>query len=310
MMMLQGDRRKWRLFLQISALISSYFAYQLWRKYELSLNYAIGSRVTSTRHTIGHNQTRAKRQPEKSVPRTRNSLMTNQALLSPEEHAAFLNAAEKIKQTALRQLQNNPTRPHIIHFIANLQRGVDSVTQAALDQGSQFDCKAGCNHCCQVRVEALEPEIFLIARELRQWPDQKLGEVMVRLQNHAAAVKVMPAGQHRSACPFLDQNLCSIYAVRPAVCRKAHSFDVTKCATPGADIPQNLDLVVKAEALMKGTAEAYRSIELPASAHELGQAVLLAMTDDAAESRWADGAAIFDTNVDTISNVPVPDKSV
>jgi Fe-S-cluster containining protein len=235
--------------------------------------------------------------------------MTNQALLSPEEHAAFLNAAEKIKQTALRQLASNPTRPHIIHFIANLQRGVDSVTQAAIDGGSQFACKAGCTHCCHVRVEALEPEVFLIARELRQWPDQKLGEVIVRLQNHVAIVKSMPVEQHRIACPFLQQNLCSIYAVRPSVCRKAHSFDVTKCATPGADIPQNLDLVLKAEALMKGTTEAYRSIELRASAHELGQAVLLALTDDAAESRWADGAAIFDTAFDTINNVPAPDTS-
>ncbi len=239
--------------------------------------------------------------------------MTNQALLSPEEHVAFLNAAEKIRHTAQRQLADNPTRPHIIHFIANLQRGVDSVTQAAVDRGAQFDCKAGCTHCCQVRVEALEPEVFLIARELRQWPDQKLGEVMVRLQNHAAIVKSMPAEQHQSPCPFLEQNLCSIYAVRPAVCRKAHSFDVTKCAAPGADIPQNLDLVLKAEALMKGTAEAYRGIDLPAAAHELGQAVLLALTDDAAESRWADGAAVFDTNFGTdfkpINNVPAPDTS-
>ena len=49
------------------------------------------------------------------------------------------------------------------------------------------------------------------------------------------------------------------------------------CAEQSPTIPQNLRLLVDAEALMAGTALAYRDQPLPASAHELNAAVLAAL---------------------------------
>ena len=72
---------------------------------------------------------------------------------------------------------------------------------------------------------------------------------------------------------------CSIYPVRPAACRKAHSLSAPHCAEQSPTIPQNLRLLVDAEALMAGTALAYRDQPLPASAHELNAAVLAALND-------------------------------
>ena len=88
-------------------------------------------------------------------------------MLSPEEQAEFFDAAEKVQQTVLHHLNTNRSRTYAITFISNLQRGVDNVVQAAIDKGQKFDCKAGCSYCCSVRVEALEPEIFQIASELK-----------------------------------------------------------------------------------------------------------------------------------------------
>ena len=213
-------------------------------------------------------------------------------MLNPEEHAEFLSAVEKVRQATLHHLESNRTRPFIISFISNLQRGVDSVVRAAIHE-EQLDCKARCSYCCHVRVEALEPEIFQIAKELKKLLPEKLDELTGRLRSHAATINGVSVFDHRIPCPFLEDELCSIYPIRPAVCRKAHSFDVEKCKSPGSEIPQSLEVALKSEALMKGTADAYHRINLPASGHELGQAVFLALTDKTTESRWGAGEEVF-----------------
>lgn len=214
-------------------------------------------------------------------------------MLSPEEQAGAAQATEKVRQAALKALEANPGGSFAIHFVSNLQRGMDQVLQSAVAQGLKIDCKTGCSHCCSVRVEALDPEVFRIAQALRQRPPEAREAVVARLREHAATVRGMPVAGHRVKCPFLEQDLCSIYEVRPAVCRKVHSFDVEKCRTPGAEIPQSLDVLLKSEVLVKGTADAYARRRLQASGRELGLAVLLALTDPTAEARWAGGEAVF-----------------
>lgn len=214
-------------------------------------------------------------------------------MLSREEQAEFLSAIERVRQAALRLLNANRSMPFALALISKLQLGVDQVVDAAIDQGQKLDCKAGCSHCCSVRVEAIEPEIFRIADELKKFSPEKLAALTARLQQHAARAKGVSVWDHHIQCPFLTQDLCSIYPFRPAVCRMAHSFDVEKCRVSGSEIPQSLNIVLKAEALMKGTADAYCQADLSASGHELGQAVLLALTDETAESRWYHGELVF-----------------
>ncbi|WP_165922996.1 YkgJ family cysteine cluster protein [Sulfurirhabdus autotrophica] len=214
-------------------------------------------------------------------------------MLSPEEQSEFLSAIEKVQHAALNQLCANQSIPFAITFISKLQLSVDQVVHTSIDRQS-IDCRAGCSHCCNVRVEALEPEIFLIAQELRKNPPDKLREVIVTLRQHVEIVKDVSIQNYHFQCPFLKDHLCSIYPVRPAICIKVHSFDVEKCKTPGAEIPQNLNIVLKSDALIKGTANAYQQIKLSASGHELGQAVLLALTDESSETKWYNGEPIFD----------------
>jgi len=214
-------------------------------------------------------------------------------MLSAEERAEVLRVAEKVQQTALHHLSSNRSRSFAITFISNLQRGVDHIVQAAIDQGLEFDCRAGCSYCCNVRVEALAPEIFQISMELKKHSLEYVEELIERLRKHSAATKGVSVLNHRIPCPFLKENLCSIYHVRPTVCRKAHSFDVEKCERPGSEIPESFDVLLKSEALMKGTSDAYRQRKLSASGYELGQAVLLALTDETAELRWFRGEDVF-----------------
>ncbi|MFM9913120.1 MAG: YkgJ family cysteine cluster protein [Methylophilaceae bacterium] len=214
-------------------------------------------------------------------------------VLSAEEHVSLLAATERVTQTTLDHLNANPNKTFAVTFVANLQRGVDSITQTAITQGEQFDCKAGCSHCCHVRVEALEPEVFQIVHALQDLAPDSLEDIISRLQRHENKTKHHSIADYRSPCPFLQQNLCSIYPVRPAACRKVHSYDVEQCEDAGANIPQSLEVILKSEALMKGTANAYQQAKLAASGHDLGRAVLLALTDEAAESRWYKGESVF-----------------
>jgi hypothetical protein len=166
--------------------------------------------------------------------------------------------------------------------------------QQANDQPIKIECQIGCAFCCSLRVEATEPEVFLITRELKKWTSTQLTTILEKLHKHAEATNA-EAHPHRTNCAFLENNLCSIYEVRPAACRKAHSLSAACCSNFSSEIPQNLAVALGTEALMKGTSEAYQLIKLCASAHELCHAVLLAMSDESAEARWYNGEAVFAT---------------
>jgi Fe-S-cluster containining protein len=214
--------------------------------------------------------------------------------ITPEETTAFLLSADKVREAVVRYLSDKRSSPLAITFVRNLQSGIDQVVSAAINQGVELACKVGCNHCCSARVEAIEPEVFRIAREIASRPAEEINPLMERLRAYVALPSDVAPWPRRAPCPFLIDELCSIYAVRPGVCRKAHSLDVAKCVSHAAEIPQNLNIVLGAEALMKGTADAYQEIGLHATGHDLGQAILIALIDPTAESRWLSGEAVFD----------------
>lgn len=207
-------------------------------------------------------------------------------MLSADEQYAFEESIARVRGLAARALQPAHSADGAIAFTAQLHRSLDTVAAQATAAGPVPDCKAGCAHCCHVRVEATEPEVFRIAQHLAAQPTDSRDGVTARLRQHIANAQNAAA---RQPCSFLVDDRCSIYSVRPAACRKAHSLSVQHCATQAPEIPQNLRLLLDAEALMAGTALAYRDVQLPASAHELNAAVLAALTDASVQERWYQG---------------------
>jgi uncharacterized protein len=206
-------------------------------------------------------------------------------MLTNEEQAAFRESIAGVRSLAAERLRCTGDVGHAVGFVANLHRSLDSVASRAAELGPVPDCKIGCSYCCHVRVEATDPEVFWIARKIRQQPASEVTELIEKLRRRVAEHHADSLDRRRS-CTFLVDNRCTIYEVRPAACRKAHSLSVKQCQAFAPEIPQNLTLLVEAEALMIGTAEAYREVDLPASAHELNSAVLLALGDESAEARW------------------------
>ncbi|MDD2177556.1 YkgJ family cysteine cluster protein [Acidovorax sp. D2M1] len=239
--------------------------------------------------------------------------------LTEAEQAAFLQSIARVRSAAVRALRaaqanakqgvaandtgaitaakaTEAAAQAAVHFVAQLHQGLDTVAEQARATGPQPACQAGCAHCCYLRVEATEPEVLRIAQHLRTLPAADQANALQRLQQHVATAIAAAPSPTRQPCSFLASDRCAIYSVRPAACRKAHSLSATHCAEQSPTIPQNLRLLVDAEALMAGTALAYRDQPLPAGAHELNAAVLAALDNTQVDQpsallRWYHGDA-------------------
>jgi Fe-S-cluster containining protein len=206
-------------------------------------------------------------------------------MLTTEEESAFRESISRVRRAAAASLGRAHDAGQAIAFVAHLHRSLDDAVARAGALGPLPECRIGCSYCCSARVEATEPEIFLIARSVRKLPASQVSRIVEKLRHHTDKQRASD-GQARQSCAFLEEGQCSIYDVRPGVCRKAHSLSAKLCADNSPEIPQNLKLLLDAEALMAGTSEAYREVKLPVSAHELNAAVLAALTDVSSEARW------------------------
>jgi hypothetical protein len=161
-------------------------------------------------------------------------------------------------------------------------------------------CTRGCFHCCHGRVEATAPEVFLLARFLRERPD---GERDARLARTADSLEGMDRdARHRAQvpCALLSRDgACSVYEARPHACRRAHSTDAAICAAvqrdPALDvrIPSAPVLKWNASSLVLGWLEGCAHAGRPPHHYELHAALRRALDDEDAEGRYLAGRDPF-----------------
>lgn len=224
--------------------------------------------------------------------------------VTAQEASAFSESIDRVCQAVARSLSHPPAHesddtdrsrnrvPHPIAFVANLHRSVDQVVATAARAGPAPVCQPGCAHCCRLRVEATTPEVFHLARHVQHWPANDLAALLERLRHTVAARQEGGPNAHTD-CALLVNQRCSAYGARPAACRKAHSLSVVQCETLAPQVPQNLALLLDAEALMVGTAAGYENAQLHAQAHELNAALLLALTHPRLEQAWLAGERVL-----------------
>lgn len=117
-------------------------------------------------------------------------------------------------------------------FVATMSAYTDLAEQLAGHK--PVACRAGCSHCCVLNVSVLLPEAVAIAGWLSMHCSGAGCDAQLkRLQSHALRVRWMEDSEriHRQTlCPFVDaQGSCSIYPVRPLVCRAVTSLDKAAC---------------------------------------------------------------------------------
>jgi Putative zinc- or iron-chelating domain len=174
--------------------------------------------------------------------------------------------------------------------LASTITGIGDAAMAKYRHPQAFACKKGCAWCCFQLVTVSAPEVFAIARHVRQRPD-----LAAALPEKAARRRHDPEkpSDMRSPCVFLDRGTCGIHELRPLTCRYYASFDVAACLRrindadadvpyPGAHVPLRS---WQAAILFAALAEA----GLPLQDYELGDAVALVLADPGIEARWYAG---------------------
>lgn len=221
--------------------------------------------------------------------------------LSPQEQAEIASLVSSQEKQFHRKLASNKNKQFAIYAITSLHEQIDALALRIKSKPTvHFDCKAGCSHCCTLRIEVVAPELFLLARHLKKLPADDLAALIEKLKAHALKARGVLMQDFFLQCPLLEDGKCSVYAVRPTMCRKYFSMDVEECKKPAASAPEDGEMVMKSAALIYGTSEAYRRAKLPSGSHEIGQALLLALTDPTAEERWYRGEVVFE---------PIPERA-
>ena len=182
----------------------------------------------------------------------------------------------------------------LVHAIADFENKTDLLnTRIAAEDAPTFDCKKGCSHCCNLRVEVLPPEAFYIAKHINSLPPEQRNDFTIRLKTHAAYAKDKTFDEYNAPCAFLSKDgACEIYSVRPHKCRAYLSMDVGSCISirSAAEFPRVKELQ---NDLALETIDVYKKKNLVMHPTELTQGVLAAIEDETLPKEWANGRQVF-----------------
>src|SRR5215475_11092427 len=140
------------------------------------------------------------------------------------------------------------------HFHRELDRGTAARETVAKRAGTHIACSAGCNGCCCELVLVREPEALDVARWLQAPENAEVKAAFLEAYpKWKAAVRDAPerlaelqsAGDAKAygeahiqqwrrgiLCAFNRDGTCSVYPVRPIVCRNAHAVETSERCDP------------------------------------------------------------------------------
>ncbi len=171
---------------------------------------------------------------------------------------------------------------------------------AAFPPKVSIACKAGCNYCCHAYTSVVAPEVFRIANAVRasREPALKVASVQSRcapLKGLAIEARV----GRKLPCPLLVGGQCSVYRVRPMVCRQATSLSLPACIEEfeGLDLEGRVEVssahLAHASNANIALLGALKASQLPMNSFELSAALDIALADPECEQRWLQGDDVF-----------------
>jgi len=157
-------------------------------------------------------------------------------------------------------------------------------------------CRAGCDSCCSVPVDASAHEVFFAADHIQtHFSPAALTAVIARLIRHRHRVASYVEGERprsRKPCALLKAGACTIYAARPATCRSHHTSDATWCVANKADASVNVTKVylpvlrARMSAVMFGVDDAMETAGYDERCYDFGSALHEALTNSLCLVRW------------------------
>ena len=218
----------------------------------------------------------------------------------------FDRYAASIRELAAPYLAEARGAAELAALMAALTRRAEEDLALGLPRegGEHIACAAGCGSCCVVNVAVLLPEAVAIANFLWERGEPALGEVAGRLAELHQQVCWLDDDERillRRPCAFLDAGgSCSIYPVRPLLCRSVTSTDPLRCREAialealGEAPPVLMNLFQKGimNAAYRGLAEALVSRGLDGRGVKLTVAVHRLLTEPQCLPRFLAGGPV------------------
>jgi Fe-S-cluster containining protein len=167
-----------------------------------------------------------------------------------------------------------------------------------------ISCQAGCDFCCFNQVQLTPPEALLIGHYIEQNFSQAEKDLLLA---EVARTLVLTAGKSKTAiakmrselpCPLLRDHRCSVYPVRPLMCRAMHALDAARCQAElqsgslagSTYYAHRHDIAVSVSA---GLMEGCRALGLQAGAVGLPRALDDYFAREDPARRWLAGEEVF-----------------
>ena len=155
-------------------------------------------------------------------------------------------------------------------------------------------CRAGCSSCCSLRVEIFDFEAIAIAKHVESvFNESDKIRLVERLRSASEAAKGLKTSEHFVPCAFLENRKCTIYDMRPAMCRKYHSVSLQSCLDRG-EAQEIEGLKNTTMASIQGFMEGVKQSGMKPTLHELNQAMHRLCSDPKAMQNWLNGLATFE----------------
>lgn len=204
-------------------------------------------------------------------------------------------------------IEKRSVRPLMDFFYANIELGERRLANVPVA------CAAGCSHCCYTYVEASPPEVFYTVGMMDEAQRSEAIETVAAAYARTGGLSIIKRKGVVSPCPLLVDNRCSVYGIRPLVCRTHVSTDVEIChrayrlfsgeIAPKPVVWQTLrdgySVSLRGALLRSGLVYTYR---------EWNSSLRIALSDATAEPRWLGGedslADATSTGAPSIFTVP------
>lgn len=123
--------------------------------------------------------------------------------------------------------------PEAIEGLVHLAEKLTARYKEVEPPASPIHCRAGCSHCCHMRVHVTPPEVIILAQFIRdRFSETELQSLKSRLERADQITRGMTDEEHGRAgirCPLLVDDHCSAYEARPLECRGYVSMNVNAC---------------------------------------------------------------------------------
>jgi Fe-S-cluster containining protein len=167
-----------------------------------------------------------------------------------------------------------------------------------------ISCQPGCDFCCFNQVQLTPPEALLIGHYIEENFSQADKDLLLA---RVARTLALTAGKSKTAiakmrselpCPLLRDHRCSVYPVRPLMCRAMHALEAARCQAElqsgslagSTYYPHRHDIAVSVSA---GIMAGCRDLGLQAGAVGLPRALQDFFAREDPVQRWLAGRKVF-----------------